>query len=665
MFDKMKIRVKLLLQTAVLCTFIVLIALLSVFVFNKLYKSQNAIITNELPSITALASLKESLLQVAVAERGLYIEKLMTKSYRDQQYGIIAKSISSADSAMANYKTLYRSSDEDAVWNKYLLLYKKYMDSHDEVMRVSKERDALLASGLTNTDQAMADNMNEVISIAVPSRQKSNDALDKLTQLINLSKSNAAKETNDAEKTSKSLVVFLIIFALISWGLGIILGHRINVNIQKTLQGLVSQTKSLVGAALEGDLSARANVEETNIEFRDITIGFNNVVDAFATPLMLTSDYLTKISIGDMPPVITEKYKGDINTIINNLNLTITALNEIIDKAKLVAGGDLTVDLKKRSEKDELMESLTAMVKSTAAIISEFQTAANNISASSEQMSSTSQTLSQGASEQASSAEEVSSSMEEMAANIQQNNENARTTEKIALSASDEILKVNEAADATLRFMRDIADKVSIIGEIARQTNILALNAAVEAARAGEHGKGFAVVAAEVRKLAERSQVAAVEIENLTKNSVRATEESGNLLSTIAPDINKTAKLVQEIAAASEEQNSGAEQVNNAIQQLNHVTQQNAAAAEEMATSSEELAGQAQQLIEMISYFKLDTSKETKKARTGAERPASYAQNNFVTEEKPAPKKKEPFNLQKGITINMGRDNLDANFDRF
>jgi methyl-accepting chemotaxis protein len=665
MFDKMKIRVKLLLQTAILCTFIVLIALISVFVFNKLYKNQNAIITNELPSITALSSLKESMLQIAVGERGLYIEKLMTKVYRDQQYASIKKAITAVDSATTAYKTLYRSSDEDALWNEYLLLYKKYIDSHEEVMKVTKERDALLASGLTNEDQAMADNMNEVISIAVPSRQKSNDAIAKLTQLINLSKANAAEETRQAEKTSKSLVVFLIIFALISWGLGIILGHRINVNIQKTLQGLVSQTKSLVGAALEGDLSARANVEETNIEFRDITIGFNNVVDAFATPLILTSDYLTKISIGDMPPVITEKYKGDINTIINNLNFTIKALNEIIDKAKLVAGGDLTVDLKKRSDKDELMESLTTMVKSTASIISEFQTAANNISASSQQMSSTSQTLSQGASEQASSAEEVSSSMEEMAANIQQNNENARTTEKIALSASDEILKVNEAADATLRYMRDIADKVSIIGEIARQTNILALNAAVEAARAGEHGKGFAVVAAEVRKLAERSQIAAVEIENLTKNSVRATEESGNLLATIAPDISKTAKLVQEIAAASEEQNSGAEQVNNAIQQLNHVTQQNAAAAEEMATSSEELAGQAQQLIEMISYFKLETTKDIRKAPSGVERDNSPKKSSYSFDEIPAAKKKEPYSLQKGITINMGNDHLDANFDKF
>jgi methyl-accepting chemotaxis protein len=187
-----------------------------------------------------------------------------------------------------------------------------------------------------------------------------------------------------------------------------------------------------------------------------------------------------------------------------------------------------------------------------------------------------------------------------------QNTENSQQTEKIALKASEGISKVARASEQTLTFMHEIADKVSIIGEIARQTNILALNAAVEAARAGENGKGFAVVASEVRKLAERSQSAAVEIDNLAKNSVRATEDSVRLLEEIAPDIDKTSKLVQEISAASLEQNSGADQVNNAIQQLNHVTQQNAAASEEMATSSEELESQAQQLMEMISVFKVD-----------------------------------------------------------
>lgn len=330
---------------------------------------------------------------------------------------------------------------------------------------------------------------------------------------------------------------------------------------------------------------------------------------------------LQSLALGDLS-ISLDVDRGDADTfeakemfhVINQaVNSTIEVNKEIASKAKLIADGDLTIELKKRSDKDELMQSLSDMVKSTANIISEFRNASNIIVTSSQQMSNGSQQMSQGASEQASSSEQISSSIEEMTANIQQNTENAQQTEKIALNAAHGIKKVGEAAEATLSYMQDIADKVSIIGEIARQTNILALNAAVEAARAGEHGRGFAVVASEVRKLAERSQVASVEIDALTKKSVRATEDSNKLMIGIVPEIEKTARLVQEITAASNEQNSGALQINNGIQQLNQVTQQNAAASEEMATSSEELAGQADQLLEMISFFKLENEFESKK----------------------------------------------------
>jgi methyl-accepting chemotaxis protein len=427
------------------------------------------------------------------------------------------------------------------------------------------------------------------------------------------------------------------------------------------IHNLIEDTLMLSEAAVQGNLSVRADLEKHTGSYRQIVEGINKTLDALIGPMNVALKYVQSISNGDNPKLITETYYGDFNAIKDNLNMLIKANNEIIEKAKLVAGGDLTVDLKKRSDNDELMQSITDMVKSTGKIIAEFKSASNNISASSEQMSSTSQEMSQGASEQASSAEEMSSSMEEMAANIQQNTENAQQTEKIAINAAEAIQNVAAAAQATLKNIREIADKVSIIGEIARQTNILALNAAVEAARAGEHGKGFAVVASEVRKLAERSQVSAVEIDQLTKNSVRITEDSGKLMEAIVPEIGKTSKLVQEIAAASIEQNSGADQVNNAVQQLNQVTQQNAAAAEEMATSSEELASQAQQLLEMISFFKLNNEGTGIKGKiVNMKQEHSASLENSVVKHSNKIKAKE-----KGATIDMGKDSLDSNYEKF
>jgi methyl-accepting chemotaxis protein len=218
--------------------------------------------------------------------------------------------------------------------------------------------------------------------------------------------------------------------------------------------------------------------------------------------------------------------------------------------------------------------------------------------------------ISEGSTEQASSTEEVSSSMEEMVSNITQNTENARQTEKIALQASKDIIEGNKAVTITVEAMKKIADKIGIIGQIAEKTDLLAINAAIEAARAGEQGKGFAVVAAEVRKLAENSQAAAREIDELSKSSVRIADESGKMLQKLVPDIQKTATLVQEIATASIEQDSGANQINNAITQLNAVTQRNSAASEEMSSSAEEMASQAEQLRETISVYKTNTNNQ-------------------------------------------------------
>ncbi len=304
---------------------------------------------------------------------------------------------------------------------------------------------------------------------------------------------------------------------------------------------------------------------------------------------------------------------GIILTIVITRLITVPVKKGLMLTEKVAAGHlDVEIDIDQKDEIGQLGYALERMVTKLRDIVFNIVNGAENIASASQQMSATAQEMSQGATEQASSAEEVSSSMEEMAANIQQTTDNSQQTQAIVSSATKGIIEGNASSSQSAESMRNIASKISIISEIAFQTNILALNAAVEAARAGEHGKGFAVVASEVRKLAERSKVAAEEINHVSTDGVNIAEKAGKQLEDLVPEIEKTAKLVEEITSASMEQNSGADQINSAIQQLNQVTQQNAAASEEMATSAEELSSQADSLRELVAFFKTGNIKQSK-----------------------------------------------------
>nr|WP_320009693.1 methyl-accepting chemotaxis protein [uncultured Desulfobulbus sp.] len=336
--------------------------------------------------------------------------------------------------------------------------------------------------------------------------------------------------------------------------------------------------------------------------------------------------------------------------------------------AETVSDGDLTktLDIKQKDEIGQLAGALNTMVDKLKEVVASVQGASDNVASGSQELSSSSEEMSQGATEQAAAAEEASSSMEQMAANIRQNADNAMQTEKIAIKSADDAKAGGEAVAKTLAAMRDIAGKISIIEEIARQTNLLALNAAIEAARAGEHGKGFAVVAAEVRKLAERSQHAAAEISELSESSVEVAEQAGEMLAKMVPDIQRTAELVQEISAASKEQDTGAEQVNRAIMQLDQVIQQNASASEEMASTSEELSSQAEQLQDIMAFFKVDTrggSMMRRPPKASSPAPRKQAALPPVKRESKV-KKVAPSG---GLDLDMGSDSdkLDEQFERF
>ncbi len=282
-------------------------------------------------------------------------------------------------------------------------------------------------------------------------------------------------------------------------------------------------------------------------------------------------------------------------------------LDSAVALASAVAAGDLTRTeaIASDDEIGDLTKALQKMVVNLREIITKTTNAASNVAAGAQELSASSEQLSQGATEQASAAEEASASMEQMASNIKQNADNANQTETIAHQSARNAEPSGEAVDRAVKAMQTIAEKIGIVQEIARQTDLLALNAAVEAARAGEHGKGFAVVASEVRKLAERSQTAAAEIGVLSSDTVKAAQEAGEMLIKLVPDIRRTASLVEEITSACREQDAGAAQINQAIQQLDKVTQQNASSSEEVSATSEELSSQAEQLQATIAFFRL------------------------------------------------------------
>ena len=348
-------------------------------------------------------------------------------------------------------------------------------------------------------------------------------------------------------------------------------------------------------------------------------------------------------------------------------------LKEVVSISNRLAEGDLTMDVESKSkdETGQVLSAMSNMVDRFREIVEGVKDAAESVASGSQELSFTASDMSQGATEQAAAAEESSSSMEEMMSNIKQNADNSQQTEKIAVKSSEDAEQGGRAVNEAVNAMKQIAEKIGIIEEIARQTNLLALNAAIEAARAGEHGKGFAVVAAEVRKLAERSQKAAGEITELSATSVEVAEKAGEMLGTMVPDIKKTAELVQEISAASAEQNTGGEQINKAIQQLDQVIQQNASASEEMASTSEELSSQSEQLQQTMEFFKL--------GKRGAERiiqrkpeKKKETRKQPVQNKKKAGEKKEPAMAgvkDEGFKLDLDgngkKDSLDKEFEKF
>ncbi|EFL52656.1 methyl-accepting chemotaxis sensory transducer [Solidesulfovibrio fructosivorans JJ]] len=516
-----------------------------------------------------------------------------------------------ADRATKNL-ILSTSGDERAKLVERIEHYKKLFKEQVSVARplfVSKEGQAMLARldatwdalvpvweqivGATKKEALEADRASVALSMgAGRDKVRAMDTL--MGELVQNKESNAqnhARETADLYTDSRLTLGIVIAAAVL---LGIILGVSISRGISKPLNACVDFAQGVA----RGDLGSTLDVRRAD-EVGQVCEALREVARAESE----VTGAVSRMAQGDLQVTVAPRCEADV--LLRSLSGLITTERHVAELASKMAAGDLNLQVKIRSENDALMRSLGNMVERLTDIVREVQSGAENMASGAEQLSASSESLSQGASEQAASVEESSSSMEQISGSIMRNADNARQTESLADKAGQDARESGQAMVDTVAAMRQIATKISIIEEIARQTDLLALNAAVEAARAGDHGRGFAVVAAEVRKLAERSQSAAAEINTLSASSLDVAERAGRLLEKLVPDILKTSDLVQEIAAASQEQSLGATQVNKALQQLDQVVQQNASASEELASTAEELSSQAEQLVSTVGFFQL------------------------------------------------------------
>ncbi len=455
-----------------------------------------------------------------------------------------------------------------------------------------------------------------------------------------------AEKDGDAQAASSRLIVVtgMTVGTVLALALGFVLTAMITRPVFKGV--------AFAEAMAVGDLDHALDIHQKD-EIGVLADALRKVAEAEKGVASLAA----RMAVGDIEGLDVAK-RSDKDKMMESVKDMIKAEKFVAGVAAKLSEGDLRIVVKPRSDEDALLKSMAQMVERLANVVSEVQSGAYNVATGSEEMSASAQSLSQATTEQAAALEESSASMEEMASSISQNADNARQTEAIASKAAQDARESGDAMARTVSAMKEIAQKISIIEEIARQTDLLALNAAIEAARAGEHGKGFAVVAAEVRKLAERSQHAAAEINELSSSSTDVAERAGELLKKLVPDIQKTSELVQEISAASSEQNAGAVQVNKALQQLDQVVQQNASASEELASTSEELSSQAEQLQAAISFFQLEDSGHAP-GRWGS-RPKSRKSN-------PGQKAANaPKGGGKGVTLALDAgDELDDSFERF
>ncbi|MFW6037606.1 MAG: HAMP domain-containing methyl-accepting chemotaxis protein, partial [Desulfonatronovibrio sp.] len=636
-----------------------------------------------LPSIDSLREVEKEFETVRVAIRTLLSPQLSLED-RQRQYDNVAEARPIYRQALEVYEALPQTSEEEAVWGEFGPSLQAWAEVNNEFFDMSRELDA---TDILNPDAfladlqefrgdhyALMDNVGRLLLMG----QNFEGGADATACNFGRWMAEQQIDNPDVERILREIAPFHNAFhesvreirELVRDGNEEEASEIFVEEMVPAANSTFEYFDQLIALAGEADALYEQMTEIALVDSRERQAETMDILEQIIHINEEVAEEVIETANQDAAQAITIALAGMAVGVVLALFLGFILTRAItrpvfkgVTFSKNMAEGDLTttLDIDQKDEIGVLAGAMQRMRDKLKDVVVDVKSASENVAAGSEELSSSSEQMSQGATEQAASVEEVSSSMEQMAANIKQNTDNAAQTEKMATQAARDAEEGGKVVGQAVEAMRQIADKISIIEEIARQTNLLALNAAIEAARAGEAGRGFAVVASEVRKLAERSQTAAAEIIDLSGSSVDVAEKAGEMLRKIVPDIQKTAELVQEIAAASREQNSGVDQINQAVQQLDQVIQQNASAAEEMSSTAEELSSQAEQLQATMAFFRIGDEAGFSGPRTRRVSVKKDAQKQASKKALGNEKKKD----DKRFALDMGSDDLDKDFEKY
>ncbi|MES2257709.1 MAG: methyl-accepting chemotaxis protein [Pseudomonadota bacterium] len=567
MLNNMTVKAKVIALLAIGVLALVVVMSLAIVGLKKDGEMLNAVGKNSLPSVRNLLTIHQA--QTALRSTNRAIDSLAGYPEEHEEMSRLLKRKQAfndrLEKAWKAYTALPQGQEEEQTWKQFIKDFDAWKVTETRFNDQARE---IERTG-TGNDARRKELYIELHKGLVAARPLVGAVEDGLGKLVDINVRDGDENVALAEQNSSHSLMMMYITAVIALILLVALGLMILRGILRQLGGEPAYAAGIVHEVAQGNFAVEVALRPGDQS--SLLYSMKQMVDKLLTQIGGEPAYALRI--------VTE-----------------------------VAQGDLTVQVDLRpGDKSSLLFAMKTMVDKLASVLSEVNTGAQALASASEEISATAQSLSQAASEQAAGVEETSASIEQMTASIAQNTENAKVTDGMAGKASAEAIEGGAAVRQTVEAMTQIAKKIGIIDDIAYQTNLLALNAAIEAARAGEHGKGFAVVAAEVRKLAERSQVAAQEISEVAGSSVELAQKAGKLLDEMVPSIKRTSDLVQEITAASEEQSSGVGQINSAISQLNETTQQNASSSEELAATAEEMSSQAEQLQEVVSFFRVES----------------------------------------------------------